>query len=79
MFGKNINNALVNIDTETTLVKISGFIGKPEFKKTPMFKALFNIAMQEYTETKMAVAHKDQGGLQLFQLDDELNYKLKEE
>jgi DNA mismatch repair protein MutL len=30
VFGKNINQDLVNIDTETSLIKISGFIGKPE-------------------------------------------------
>jgi DNA mismatch repair protein MutL len=30
VFGKQINQELIGIDTETTLVKIKGFIGKPE-------------------------------------------------
>jgi len=33
VFGKNINQSLVSIDTETSLIKISGFIGKPEFAR----------------------------------------------
>ena len=36
LFGKNINQNLTNIDTETSLVNISGFIGKPEYaRRTP--------------------------------------------
>ncbi len=30
VFGKNMNQNLINLHTETSLVKISGFIGKPE-------------------------------------------------
>ncbi len=30
MLGKNMNQQLVPVETETTLIKISGFIGKPE-------------------------------------------------
>ena len=30
VFGKQINQDLIALDTETTLIKISGFIGKPE-------------------------------------------------
>lgn len=30
VFGKQINNDLITLDTETTLIKIKGFIGKPE-------------------------------------------------
>jgi len=30
LFGKAINQNLTNIDTETSLIRISGFIGKPE-------------------------------------------------
>jgi DNA mismatch repair protein MutL len=30
VFGKNINQDLISLDTETSLIKISGFIGKPE-------------------------------------------------
>jgi DNA mismatch repair protein MutL len=33
LFGKNINHSLVNIETETTLITITGFIGKPEFAR----------------------------------------------
>lgn len=36
LFGKSINQNLTSIDTETSIVQISGFIGKPEFaKRTP--------------------------------------------
>jgi len=36
LFGKNMNNSLTNIETTTSLVKINGFIGKPEHaRKTP--------------------------------------------
>ncbi len=36
LFGKNINQNLTNIDTVTSLVNISGFIGKPEHaRRTP--------------------------------------------
>ena len=30
VFGKQINNDLISLETETTLIKINGFIGKPE-------------------------------------------------
>ena len=30
VFGKSINQDLITVDTETSLIKISGFIGKPE-------------------------------------------------
>lgn len=30
VFGKNINQDLIALDTDTSLIKISGFIGKPE-------------------------------------------------
>jgi DNA mismatch repair protein MutL len=33
LFGKAINQNLTNIDTETSIVRISGFIGKPEFAR----------------------------------------------
>lgn len=33
LFGKNINQNLVSVDTDTSIVKIEGFIGKPEFAK----------------------------------------------
>ena len=36
LFGKAINQNLTTIDTDTSLVRISGFIGKPEFaRRTP--------------------------------------------
>lgn len=30
LFGKQINNDLITVETETTLISISGFVGKPE-------------------------------------------------
>jgi DNA mismatch repair protein MutL len=33
IFGKAINSYLIPIETETTLIKISGFIGKPEYAR----------------------------------------------
>src|SRR5512140_1003181 len=33
VFGRQINNDLITLDTETSLIKISGFIGKPENAK----------------------------------------------
>ncbi len=33
IFGKNINTQLLPVNTETSLIKISGFIGKPESAK----------------------------------------------
>lgn len=50
-------------------------IGTPEFRNSNIYQALYNIFLQEYAETKMAVAHKDQGGLQLFDLDQNLNVR----
>jgi DNA mismatch repair protein MutL len=36
IFGKSINQSLTNLDVQTSLVNISGFIGKPEFaRRTP--------------------------------------------
>ncbi|MEE4115713.1 MAG: DNA mismatch repair endonuclease MutL, partial [Marinilabiliaceae bacterium] len=43
LFGKNINNALVNIDTESSLVRIKGFIGKPEFARKTFGEQYFFI------------------------------------
>jgi DNA mismatch repair protein MutL len=33
IFGKSLNQNLIPLETDTTLVKIDGFIGKPEFAK----------------------------------------------
>jgi len=33
LFGKAINQNLTNIDTETSIVRITGFIGKPEYAR----------------------------------------------
>ena len=30
VFGKKLNQQLLNLDVETSMVKISGFVGKPE-------------------------------------------------
>ncbi len=36
VFGKAINQNLTNIETETSIVRVSGFVGKPEFaRRTP--------------------------------------------
>ena len=43
LLGKNINSALVNIDTETSLIKLSGFIGKPEFARKTFGEQYFFI------------------------------------
>ncbi len=43
LFGKNINPALVTIDTETSLTKLSGFIGKPEFARKTFGEQYFFI------------------------------------
>lgn len=43
LFGKSINNALVNIDTESSLIKLSGFIGKPEFARKTFGEQYFFI------------------------------------
>jgi len=41
IFGKNINQSLIPIDTETTLVKISGFIGQPKFARKTFGEQFF--------------------------------------
>jgi len=33
IFGKNINQSLIPLDTETSLVKITGFIGQPQYAR----------------------------------------------
>lgn len=33
LFGKQLNTQLIDIKTETSIVKITGFVGKPEFAK----------------------------------------------
>lgn len=43
LFGKNINSSLVNINTETSLIKLSGFIGKPEFARKTFGEQYFFI------------------------------------
>jgi len=43
LFGKNINSSLVNIDTETSLIKLSGFIGQPEFTRKTFGEQYFFI------------------------------------
>ncbi len=41
IFGKNINSQLLTIDTETSLLKISGFVGKPETARKQMHNQYF--------------------------------------
>jgi DNA mismatch repair protein MutL len=43
LFGKSINQNLTTIDTSTSLAKISGFIGKPEFAKKKAGEQFFFI------------------------------------
>ncbi|MCE1198382.1 MAG: DNA mismatch repair endonuclease MutL [Marinilabiliales bacterium] len=41
LFGKGINNSLTPVETETTLVKISGFIGQPKYAKKSFGEQFF--------------------------------------
>ncbi len=41
VFGKSINQNLINIETDTSLVKISGFIGKPEHARKTFGEQFF--------------------------------------
>lgn len=41
IFGKNLNTQLLTIDTETSLLKISGFVGKPETARKQMHNQYF--------------------------------------
>ena len=41
VLGKNINQSLIQIEAETTLIKIKGFIGKPEFAKKTFGEQFF--------------------------------------
>ena len=41
VFGKNMNQNIINIITETSLVKISGFIGKPEHARKTFGEQFF--------------------------------------
>lgn len=41
VFGKKLNSSLLSIDTSTTLCKISGFVGKPEFARKKGAKQFF--------------------------------------
>lgn len=43
VFGKNMNQSLVNLHTETSLAKISGFIGKPEHARKTFGEQFFFI------------------------------------
>jgi len=43
VFGKNMNQSLINLDTDTSLVKISGFIGKPEHARKTFGEQFFFI------------------------------------
>lgn len=41
IFGKNINSQLLTLNTETGLIKISGFVGKPETARKQMHNQYF--------------------------------------
>ena len=41
IFGKNINQNLIKVNTETSIITISGFIGKPEFARKTFGEQFF--------------------------------------
>lgn len=41
IFGKNLNTQLLTVDTETSLLKISGYVGKPETARKQMHNQYF--------------------------------------
>ncbi len=41
MFGKSINQSLVPVDTDTNIVKITGFIGQPKFARKTLGEQFF--------------------------------------
>lgn len=41
VFGKNINQRLIKIDTDTSIVKLTGFIGKPKYAKKNLGEQFF--------------------------------------
>lgn len=41
VFGRNINQSLVGVDEETSIVKISGYIGQPKYAKRTMGEQFF--------------------------------------
>jgi DNA mismatch repair protein MutL len=41
LFGKSINQSLTPVDVETTLIKVSGFIGQPKFAKKSFGEQFF--------------------------------------
>ena len=41
LFGKNVNSSLIPVDTSTTVINISGFIGQPKFAKKTMGEQFF--------------------------------------
>jgi DNA mismatch repair protein MutL len=43
LFGKAINQNLTNIDTDTSIVRITGFVGKPEFARRTSGEQFFFI------------------------------------
>src|SRR5690554_1622799 len=51
LFGRNFNNKLVPIEEETDLVKISGFIVKPEFSKKTRGEQYFFVNNRYFKDT----------------------------
>ena len=41
LFGKNINQSLIPVETNTTVINISGFIGQPKFAKKTLGEQFF--------------------------------------
>ena len=49
LFGKQINNDLITVETETTLISISGFVGKPETARRTYGEQFFFVNNKELT------------------------------
>ncbi len=41
VFGKNLNNSLISVEEETSIVKINGFIGQPKYARKTMGEQFF--------------------------------------
>ena len=59
IFGKSLNQRLVNINTDTSIVKINGFIGQPKFAKKKFGEQFFfvNNRFMKHNYFHKAVMH----------------------
>ena len=51
IFGKNINNHLIDVGVETSMVKITGYIGKPERAKKSLSEQFFFVNNRFFKST----------------------------